>query len=254
MNPLETQTSMSQTHPATFSPNKDNPFSPKGRFSRLSYLAWLFIISMLYSCVLFIVVGIGIVALLQTGSQNPADLLQSGLGYFVIFLTVIVIIAFTVVNICIAIRRIHDLNKSGWLWLLFLLPIVNIIFGIYIMCAKGTVGDNNYGPQRQTEQTEKLLGSLYAIFLAIFIVAYGSIAVWMIGMQGSMPQNIDSMEINEHDTSNLEQELAQAAQELQQTSNEIEQSAHESEQSNETQHHQSENQDTLSDTHEVSQR
>lgn len=253
MNPLETQTSMSQPHPASFTPNKDNPFSPKGRFGRLSYLAWLFIISMLYTCVLFIIAGIAVVALMQTGSQNPAALLQSGLGYFVIFLAVVVVIAFTVVNICIAIRRIHDLNKSGWLWLLFLIPLVNIFFGIYVMCAKGTEGNNNYGPQRQTEQTEKLLGSLYAVFLAIFIVAYGSIAVWMISMQGNMPQSMDSMEMTEHDTSNLEQELAQAAQDLEQTSDEIEQSAHDSEQSTEAAN-QTENEHTHSNTQEVNQR
>lgn len=251
MNPLETQTSMSQPHPASFSPNKDNPFSPKGRFGRLSYLAWLFIVSMLYSCVLFIIAGIAVVALMQTGSQNPAALLQSGLGYFVIFLAVIVVIAFTVINICIAIRRIHDLNKSGWLWLLFLIPIVNIIFGIYMMCAKGTEGNNNYGPQRQTEQTEKLLGSLYAIFLAIFIVAYGSIAVWMISMPGSMSENMESMEMTEHDSSSLEQELAQAAQELEHSNDEIEQSAHDAEQSSEVET-QTENSD--SNTQEVNQR
>lgn len=251
MNPFETQTSTSQPHPASFTPNKDNPFSPKGRFGRLSYLAWLFIISMLYTCVLFIIAGLAVVALMQTGSQNPAALLESNLGYFVIFLAVAVVIAFTVVNICIAIRRIHDLNKSGWLWLLFLIPLVNIFFGIYVMCAKGTEGNNNYGPQRQTEQTEKLLGSLYAVFLAIFIVAYGSIAVWVISMQGSMPQSMDSMEMSEHDTSNLEQELAQAAQELEQTSDEIEHSAQDAEQSTETEHL---NEDSHSNTQEVNQR
>lgn len=251
MNPFETQTSTSQPHPTSFTPNKDNPFSPKGRFGRLSYLAWLFIISMLYTCVLFIIAGLAVVALMQTGSQNPAALLESGLGYFVIFLAVAVVIAFTVVNICIAIRRIHDLNKSGWLWLLFLIPLVNIFFGIYVMCAKGTEGNNNYGPQRQTEQTEKLLGSLYAVFLAIFIVAYGSIAVWMISMQGSMPQSMDSMEMAEHDSAKLEQELAQAAQELEQTSNEIEPSAQDAEQSTETE---SKNEDSHSNTQEVNQR
>ncbi|MFW1800124.1 DUF805 domain-containing protein [Acinetobacter nematophilus] len=251
MNPFETQTSTSQPHPTSFTPNKDNPFSPKGRFGRLSYLAWLFIISMLYTCVLFIIAGLAVVALMQTGSQNPAALLESSLGYFVIFLAVAVVIAFTVVNICIAIRRIHDLNKSGWLWLLFLIPLVNIFFGIYVMCAKGTEGNNNYGPQRQTEQTEKLLGSLYAVFLAIFIVAYGSIAVWMISMQGSMPQSMDSMEMAEHDSAKLEQELAQAAQELEQTSDEIEPSAQDAEQSTETEN---KNEDSHSNTQEVNQR
>ncbi len=56
-------------------------------------------------------------------------------------------------------RRLHDLNKSGWLCLVFLIPLVGTIFSIYVMAAKGTQGENNYGIKRPTEQTEKVIGS-----------------------------------------------------------------------------------------------
>jgi uncharacterized membrane protein YhaH (DUF805 family) len=43
------------------------------------------------------------------------------------------------------IKRLHDLNKTGWLYLLGLVPIVNFFFAIYLIVWKGTEGDNRYG-------------------------------------------------------------------------------------------------------------
>ena len=43
------------------------------------------------------------------------------------------------------VKRLHDLNKSGWLWLLGLIPLVNLIFGIYLLFGKGTADSNDYG-------------------------------------------------------------------------------------------------------------
>lgn len=231
MNPLDTQTTAPQSNQYYHSVGKDSPFSPKGRFGRLSYLAWMFIVGMLYTCTIFIVAGVAGVALMQVGSFSPDALFQSSLGYFALLLIFIVIIIFTVISICISIRRIHDLNKSGWLWLLFLIPVINIIFGIYIMCAKGTEGENQYGPQRMTEQTEKLLGTVYAIFLAIFILAYGSIAVWFLSAKNDITQHMNTMEMTEQQDLNLEQQLENAENQIEDSANEIEQQAHITEES-----------------------
>jgi uncharacterized membrane protein YhaH (DUF805 family) len=43
------------------------------------------------------------------------------------------------------VKRLHDLNKSGWLWLLGLIPLVNVFFGIYLLFGKGTEASNDYG-------------------------------------------------------------------------------------------------------------
>jgi uncharacterized membrane protein YhaH (DUF805 family) len=43
------------------------------------------------------------------------------------------------------VKRLHDLNKSGWLWLLGLIPLVNVFFGIYLLFGKGTEDSNDYG-------------------------------------------------------------------------------------------------------------
>ena len=46
----------------------------------------------------------------------------------------------------VTVRRLHDTDKSGWLVLLCLIPVVGNLI-VLIMCAMpGTVGDNQYGP------------------------------------------------------------------------------------------------------------
>ena len=44
------------------------------------------------------------------------------------------------------IRRLHDLNHSGWLCLITITPVINIFFILYLTFAKGTGGPNKYGP------------------------------------------------------------------------------------------------------------
>ena len=48
-------------------------------------------------------------------------------------------------NIAIAIRRLHDLDRTGWWWLIAL-TIVGLILLIIWACMKGTTGPNRFGP------------------------------------------------------------------------------------------------------------
>lgn len=50
-----------------------------------------------------------------------------------------------VAGIMMLARRLHDLDKSGWWMLLLCVPLVNILFYIYILFFKGTEGQNQYG-------------------------------------------------------------------------------------------------------------
>ncbi len=50
-----------------------------------------------------------------------------------------------IAGIFMGIKRLHDLDKSGWLYLLGIIPIVNFFFGIYLIVWKGTEGVNRYG-------------------------------------------------------------------------------------------------------------
>ena len=45
----------------------------------------------------------------------------------------------------VTIRRLHDINKSGWNLLWMLIPLFGAVYIIILNIIKGTDGDNKYG-------------------------------------------------------------------------------------------------------------
>ncbi len=60
-------------------------------------------------------------------------------------LTTLLILGVIVPSIAVGVRRLHDQDKSGWLMLLGLIPIANLVLLVF-MFLEGTKGDNKYGP------------------------------------------------------------------------------------------------------------
>jgi uncharacterized membrane protein YhaH (DUF805 family) len=48
-------------------------------------------------------------------------------------------------GIAVSVRRLHDLDRTGW-WLLIILTIIGGILLLVWFCMRGTVGPNRYGP------------------------------------------------------------------------------------------------------------
>ncbi|MFC5727284.1 MULTISPECIES: DUF805 domain-containing protein [Nocardioides] len=55
-------------------------------------------------------------------------------------------LAMVVPSISVTARRLHDIGKSGWLQLLFLIPLVGFILWIIWMVTDGDSHTNQYGP------------------------------------------------------------------------------------------------------------
>ncbi len=49
-------------------------------------------------------------------------------------------------SIAIAIRRMHDIGKSGFWILICLIPLIGVIWYLVLMCKAGDEGENQYGP------------------------------------------------------------------------------------------------------------
>ncbi len=49
-------------------------------------------------------------------------------------------------NIAIAIRRLHDLDRTGWWILLGFIPLIGWLILFIWFCLKGTDGPNRFGP------------------------------------------------------------------------------------------------------------
>ncbi|MBO7611102.1 MAG: DUF805 domain-containing protein [Elusimicrobia bacterium] len=44
------------------------------------------------------------------------------------------------------VRRLHDINLSGWWVLIFIIPILGFVALLVFACTPGTEGENKYGP------------------------------------------------------------------------------------------------------------
>lgn len=100
-------------------------FSTEGRLNRKPY-----IIRYIILCVIAAIA----VALLEADSDA------------LMVLGLLIIIGLLVAGWMLGIRRLHDLDKSGWFILLYFVPIINGIFGWYLLLVPGTNGNNQYGP------------------------------------------------------------------------------------------------------------
>ena len=49
-------------------------------------------------------------------------------------------------GIGVCVRRLHDLDKSGWWLLILLIPLIGALVMLYWFCQPGTPGDNQFGP------------------------------------------------------------------------------------------------------------
>jgi uncharacterized membrane protein YhaH (DUF805 family) len=56
-------------------------------------------------------------------------------------------------GIAVSVRRLHDLDKSGWFALLVFIPLVGTIILIYWACQEGTPGPNRFGLPPVLERT-----------------------------------------------------------------------------------------------------
>ena len=76
----------------------------------------------------------------------------------VIFATLAVALYISIYQVSAFIRRLHDIDKTAWLTLLVFVPVINFIFVLYLVFAKGTQGPNQYGadPLECTNYTDYL--------------------------------------------------------------------------------------------------
>lgn len=163
--------------------SNDSGLNANGRFGRLSYLGWSFL-----SVLVFFVIAL-IVGALFIGT-NPESLASISTPAIIIFL--ILYIAFFYFTIIFAVRRLHDVNQSGWLWLLFLVPLANIGLALYLLFAPGTPGTNNYGAPRATAGWEKVLAWLNILVIPLFgILAAISIPTYQNYVERAQQQQIE---------------------------------------------------------------
>lgn len=102
----------------------------KGRSNRPEY--WYFV---LFN-IIFAIVAIVIDMSLGFGLAGT----PYGILYFVY------VLATFLPGLAVTVRRLHDLDKSGWWFLIALIPLIGGIWLLVLMASEGTRGPNKYGP------------------------------------------------------------------------------------------------------------
>jgi uncharacterized membrane protein YhaH (DUF805 family) len=157
---------------------KPKIISFKGRIGRMRYLAYGFGLSVLMNLVTIPLFG-------ATAFMGGAGAGPESMGMLSILMLVLIAIPAIVFSVMWLKRRLNDLNRSGWWGLLILIPIVNLILGIYMLFFPGSDGPNNFGPAPVANSTGVLiLGWLAIVLFTLGIV--GAIAAPM--MMGVAPQ------------------------------------------------------------------
>ena len=57
-------------------------------------------------------------------------------------------------SLSVAFRRLHDVGKSGWYYLLVLIPIIGAIWLIILFATEGEQGENQFGPNPKNDNFE----------------------------------------------------------------------------------------------------
>lgn len=119
----------------------------QGRSRRAEYWWVVLAFTLVFGVLGFLTMLIG------GGMSSSGELNFNILGYLLIAVLGIAYLACIIPMIALAVRRFHDLNQTGWLYLVFIviqfIPIVGIIASLGMLiwfCMPGTEGPNKYGP------------------------------------------------------------------------------------------------------------
>ncbi len=104
-------------------------FGLKGRASRQSY--WL-------AYTLLICLNAAIVGQLFGGEEASFSRIAETVGPLIILATIYS-------NLAVTVKRLHDVGYSGFLSIAMFVPIVNLVFTIWVGILPGTAGPNAYG-------------------------------------------------------------------------------------------------------------
>ena len=106
--------------------------STEGRLNRMGFFKRYFAVTIMGATATFV-------------TSCMAALLTSPTSPLIDVITIIWAVLASVCSFMIMTRRLHDLGRSGWYVLVTFIPLVGLIFLIYLFFARGQAGPNEYG-------------------------------------------------------------------------------------------------------------
>lgn len=69
------------------------------------------------------------------------------------------VVAMIIPVLAVAVRRLHDVGKSGWMYLIAFIPLVGTIWLLVLFVTDSEPGANQYGPNPKEEGSGDYFGS-----------------------------------------------------------------------------------------------
>ncbi|WP_374580537.1 DUF805 domain-containing protein [Pseudoduganella sp.] len=144
-------------------------FAVNGRIGRVRYLAYSTGAVLLMMPLLILMFG-GIGAFAMTGGVEAAASASAfGMAAFCA-------LSFAV-SIILARRRLHDMNKTGWLSVLVLIPLANLFVLLWLLFGSGDAESNDFGPAPAPNTTGVIILAWSMPVLVVVISILAAIAI-----------------------------------------------------------------------------
>lgn len=129
--------------------------SLRGRIGRARYLAYTILPSFALMFTAGIVAGV-----------LPRHSYMASAAPLLMYIPIICLL------LVMAVRRLHDMNLSGWMALLGLIPVVNLVLWVGLLAAPGTTGTNRHGPAPDRNTTGVLIAAWVGPIAVVLSIGY----------------------------------------------------------------------------------
>lgn len=75
--------------------------------------------------------------------DNVLGIAMEGIGYGPLY--GLYALAMLIPGLAVGVRRLHDVGKSGWMFLIVLIPLIGGIWLLVLFCTDSEVGSNKWG-------------------------------------------------------------------------------------------------------------
>lgn len=145
-----------------------------GRIGRLRYLGYFtLIILMTYAAI-----SIFSVVVINLFSESIADSMGTGSDVLIALALLVLLLPLIIYgNFVYPKRRLHDLNLSAWYILLTLIPLVNLVFALYLIFVPGNPSVNQYGYPPRPNRKIHYFGAFAPLVLVFILSIVAAIAI-----------------------------------------------------------------------------
>ncbi len=154
---------------------QDSPFKANGRFGRLSYAAWTFLFTLTLAAVVLLIFTFG----LTQNEGTPGFTAPGIVAIAILYIGGIYISFVFTIRVCMTViiqvgylTHARTSREHG--------------LAIYLFCAKGTEGPNDYGPKRPTPSWERVLGWIYIALIPLAVIFLLLPQSWLLPMKAML--------------------------------------------------------------------